>query len=210
MKNTHHNEKFNDNDQMNKNISSIDFSSVKIKFSGDKADDLIYKPDKFTDSFYQICQFKNEKTKLYPVRKVIFNEIYEPIQVFEKEYDAKTLRKFMHQNNNNKYKIYPVNKLTYLAPPNSSDFMCRHSDLTKDKIYNKWGNMQCYDSYNDFNYGGLQNTHTMASPGADISIQKRRVGDAPKKFYDGAPTDDNLFQINNNLIGKNVSKFKRI
>ena len=201
--------KFTDNDSSNKNISSIDFSSAKIKFSGDEAADLAYKPDKFTDSFYQICQYKNEKTKLYPVRKVIFNERYEPKRIFEKEYDAKTLKKFMHKNSNNKYKVYPINDLSFLSQPNSSDFMCRHSDLTKNKINNGWNYMQCFDSYNDYAYHGIQNTHTMASPGADISVQKRKVGSAPKQFYDGAPTDENLFQINNNLIGKNVSKYKR-
>ena len=202
MNNISKNGKFTDYDQTDKNTSSINFSSAKIKFTGDEAKDLTYKPDKFTNSFYQICQYKNEKTKLFPVRKVIFNEKYEPIRIFEKEYNAKTLKRFMQKNTNNKYKIYPINDLSFLEQPNNSDFMCRNSDLTKNKINNGWNHMQCFDSYNDYAYSGIQNTHTMASPGTNISVQKRKVGSAPKQFYDGAPTDKNLFQINNNLIGK--------
>jgi hypothetical protein len=201
---------FKNNTNKLKNVSELDFSSSKIKFVGETADDLEYKPSAFKDSFYQICQYKDPKTNMHKVRKVIFDEKYEPIGIFEKEYNTKIIKNFIKKSNNNKYKIYPINELSYLAPPNSSDFMCVHSDLTGQKINTKWNNMQCYDEYNDCAFGGILNSHTMASPGSEISIQKRKVGSAPKQFYDGAPTDDNLLQINNNLIGRNgMSKYKR-
>lgn len=203
---------FNDESANKLSVKSSvpNFSSAKIKFGGETADNLCYQPNKFKDSFYQICQFKDPKLDMHKVRKVIFNEAYEPIGIFEKEYDTQTIKKFIKKNNYNKYKVYPVNNLDYLAPPNSADFMSLHSDMTCQKINKNWDNMLCQDEYNDYAYGGILNTQTMASPGADISVQKRRVGSASKQFYDGSPTDDNLFMINNNLIGRNIPKHKRI
>jgi hypothetical protein len=188
--------------------SPIDFNSKKIKFTGDTAENLAYQPPTIKNSFYQICQIKNSE-KLYPVRKVIYNGNYEIVHVFEKTYDAKTIKKFLKSNSTNKYKMFPVNDLSLLALPNGSDFMGSHSDLTGKDMKPQWDNMMCNDEYNEYAYIGMQNVHTMASPGGDISIQRRRVGSAPKEFYDGAPTDDNLFQINNNLIGK-TSRHGRI
>jgi hypothetical protein len=172
-----------------------------IKFVGDTAENLAYQPTKFKDSFYQICQFKNPKTNLFSVRKVFFDEKYEIIDVFEKEYDTKTIKKFIKNNDNNKYRVFPTNDLSYLAYPNSSDFMNVHSDLTNKKISAQWNNMACYDSYDQYNYGGMVNTHTMASPGVEISKQRRPVGSASKEFYNGEPSKENLMRINNNLVG---------
>lgn len=183
-----------------KNSSIPDFSSKKIKFTGDTVDNLAYNPENFKNSFYQICQYKGKNSDLYQVRKVIFNEKFEIIKVFEKEYTAKTIEKFMKNNDSNKYKIYPISDLSTLALPNSSDFMAAHSDLTNKKINNKWVNLQCKDMYTDYNYGGMQNAHTMASPGSEISTLCRRVGGAPKEYYNGAPTMDNLFNISNNFV----------
>lgn len=204
----------NDNKIINnvnfKNMSGTDFSSAKIKFVGETAESLEYKPPTFKESFYQICQYKNPKTNMYEVRKVFFNEKYEHIGIFEKGYDIKTLKKFMKKTNRNKFKLYPVNELSYIAPPNGSDFMCAHSDLTGQKINTQWNGMLCYDTYNDYAYGGILNKHTMASPGAEISSQKRKIGNSPNQYYVGEPTIDNLEQINNNLIqNNNISKYKK-
>ena len=172
----------------------------KIKFVGDVAENLVYQPTPFNKSYYQICQFKNPKTNLYSVRKVFFNEQYKIIKVSEKEYDAKTVKKFMNNTNENKYKLFPTNNVSYLAHPTGSDFLNMCSDLTATKVCAKWDNMGCCDEYNQYNYCGLTNATTMASPGNEISKMRRKVGSAPKEFYDGAPTLDNLFQINNNQI----------
>jgi hypothetical protein len=193
--------KFSDDSMNNiKNSSTPDFSSTKIKFTGDTVDTLAYSPEIFKNSFYQICQYKGKNSDLYQVRKVIFNEKFEITKMFEKEYNAKTIEKFLKNNDPNKYKIYPIGDLKFLAPPNSSDFMASHSDLTNKKISNKWSNMQCKDMFTDYTYGGIQNAHTMASPGSEISALCRRVGAAPKEYYNGAPTMDNLFNISNNLV----------
>jgi hypothetical protein len=175
--------------------------SIKLKFSGDTVDNLAYQPNKFQDSFYQICQFKEkEPINLYMTRKVIFDEKYTILKIFEKKYDSRTLNKFLKNTNINKYKIYPTNDISYIELPNGSDLMNSRSDLSNNKSAPKWNNTECYDLYNNLVYGGMPNSNNMASPGADISNQIRKVGSADPKFYNGAPDKKNLMMINNNLV----------
>ena len=95
----------------------------KIKFAGDYAEDLTYSPLRFKDTFYQFCQIKNPDTDLYSTRKVIFNERYEIINAFEKEYNINMIKKFTRSTNPNKYKIFPTNDIKNVAYPNGADFM---------------------------------------------------------------------------------------
>jgi hypothetical protein len=175
--------------------------NIKLEFSGDTVDNLAYKPSQFQDSFYQICQFKEKDgSKLYMTRKVIFNEKYEILKMFEKKYDIRTLNKFLKNNNINKYKIYPTNDISYIELPNISDLMNKRSDLSNNKSAPKFLNTECYDLYNDLIYGGMPNSNNMASPGLDISTFTRKVGNTDSKFYNGTPDKKNLMMINNNLI----------
>jgi len=173
---------------------------TKIKFTGDTADDLSYQPDKFRGSFYQICRFKNENSNLYIVRKVIFNEKFEILKIFEKKYDIHTIKKFFKKTNANKYKIYPLYDVSNLECPSSADLMNSCSDLSNNTAAPRWNNTECHDLYNDIAYGGMQNCNNMASPGKNISNQTRKVGGADPSFYTGAPELKNLMMINNNLI----------
>jgi hypothetical protein len=174
--------------------------NIKFKFSGETAESLAYQPNKFQDSFYQICQFKDEESKLHMTRKVIFDERYEILKVFEKKYDTHTIKKFMKNTNINKYKLYPINDISYLEPPNSSDLINARSELSNNKSAPKWNNTECHDLSNDLVYGGMPNSNNMASPGANISSQTRKVGGANSNFYNGAPENKNLMMINNNLV----------
>ena len=175
-----------------------------IKFVGDTSDDLSFKPDKIRDSYYQICQFKNQYNKLYGTRKVIFDEKYDIIDSFEREYSLHKLKKFMKANSSaNKYRVYPVDDLKYISEPNSCDLMQVSSDLiNRDTKYtNKYQDKYGLDSFNDMAFGGINdNGNNFASPGQDISKHQREVGGAGKKFYNGKPSKDNLMQINNNLV----------
>ncbi len=170
-----------------------------MKFTGETAENLSYKPNKFNNSFYQICNFKNPFTNLYPTRKVIFNENFEIIKIFEKEYNFNTLNKFMETNGEtNKFTMHPTNDISCVDLPNVGDFMIISSDLINSTPNTKYQDKCGLDSFNEIAYGGMLNTYTMASPGASISKQTRKVGGADKSFYNGAPTNENLTQINNN------------
>jgi hypothetical protein len=173
--------------------------NIKFKYSGDNAESLTYKPQNFQNSFYQICQFKDESTNLYMTRKIIYNERYDILKIFEKKYDAKTIEKFLKNTNINKYKLYPVNNISYLEIPNVSDFMNANSELSNNKP--KTNDMNCYDSYNDLMFGKMPNSNIMAFVGNDISNQKKKIGNIDdSNFYNGAPNNKNLIMINNNLV----------
>ena len=94
---------------------------------------MSYNPNKKTSSFYQICQFKNEFTKQYPVRKVIVNELGDIIKCFEKEYSMKSIEAFCKSNRTNKYKLFPTNNLQYIGLPNPGDIFEVQSELLNNK-----------------------------------------------------------------------------
>ncbi len=185
--------------------------NIKLEFKGQTAENLEYSPDKFCDSFYQICQFKKEKESdkesnknkddTYMTRKVIFDQNFNVVKISEKSYDKKILNNFLKKANPNKYKIYPVNNLLYLELPNRCDFINVRSELSNNKSKPKFYNTECHDAFNGLIYGGMQNCNNMASPGLEISRQTRKVdGSDIPNFYNGAPTYNNLLMINNNLV----------
>ena len=92
-------------------------------------DGLTYSPPKITNSYYQICQFMNKKTKLFGIRKIIFNEKFDILQIIEKEYNSQTITKFVKNNATNKYKIFPTNDIKHIGIPNTSDLIEVQSDL---------------------------------------------------------------------------------
>lgn len=91
-------------------------------------DDMIYKPEKRIESFYQICQFKNNTDK-YSTRKIIFNEQGNILKAFEREYSGKKLEEFIKQNKTNKYKIYPTNDISFIDMPSGEEMICVCSEL---------------------------------------------------------------------------------
>ena len=103
-------------------------SQAKIRFK--KVDeDMVYKPKQRIDTYYQICQFKNQFTKKYGTRKVVFNELGEILKVYEKEYSTKKLESFMKHHRKNKYKIFPTNDINIVDLPNGADIICSCSEL---------------------------------------------------------------------------------
>ena len=113
-----------------------------IKFNKPN-DDMVYKPDKRIDSFYQICKFKNPTNKLHEVRKIIFNQLGDVLKISEKQYDSNKIKSFVHIHGQNKYKIYPVSSLQYLDLPNGNDMTEVQSELLN--------NNSTYYDYKKFN-----------------------------------------------------------
>lgn len=168
----------------------------KIKFVGNEIDDLTFKPEKSRNTFYQICQFKNPYTELYGTRKVIFNENYDIIQKFEKEYSIHKLRKFMKKNSEaNKYRVYPVNDINYIDIPNNSDLMMANSDLINRNVdsLNKTQDKNGFDSFNDMMFGSITNN------GNNFAMIEQNKH-AKRTVHANAPNKNNLSLINNNLV----------
>ena len=100
----------------------------KIKFIKNK-DDFEYNPKELIGTFYQFCQYKNPFTGKYSTRKIIFNEKYEIIKIFEKENSLKKINEYVKTHKLNKFKIYPTNSVDNIELPNGNDMMECFSEL---------------------------------------------------------------------------------
>jgi len=79
---------------------------------------------------------------MYETRKIVFDEEYEIIGVFEKQYDSKTIKKFINGAQVNKYKMYPVSTISCVAYPNKSDMtQARSALINNDGAYAGWQNI---------------------------------------------------------------------
>lgn len=112
----------------------------KIKFAK-QDDELLYNPQKFTDSYYQICQFKNPFTKLYETRKIIFNQNGDILQMFERSYKLDDLEKFMKSHKTNKYKMFPTKEMSEVALPAVHDMLETRSELLNNNS-KKYANLK--------------------------------------------------------------------
>lgn len=108
----------------------------KIKFIKNK-EDLEYNPKELIGTFYQFCQYKNNFTEKYSTRKIIFNEKYEILKIFEKEYSLEKINEYTKTHKLNKYKIYPTDSVDNIGLPNGNDMMECFSELLncKEKEY---------------------------------------------------------------------------
>ena len=110
----------------------------KIRFKKND-DEMVYNPEHRIDTYYQICQFKNEFTKQYGVRKIAFDEQGTILRVYESERSAKKIEEFVKHHRPNKFKMYPVNDISYVELPNGNDMVEVQSELLNND-YRIYGN----------------------------------------------------------------------
>jgi hypothetical protein len=113
--------------------SNIRFSNVKNSMGTGLLDNMAYNPDKRTDTYYQLCQFKNPYTGNYGTRKIIFNEKGDVLKIYEKEYSKKRVEEFVKSHRHNKFKVYPVSDIKTVSMPNGNDMMETQSELLNSK-----------------------------------------------------------------------------
>lgn len=89
-----------------------------------------YNPDKMRNTFYQICSYKNENN-MYYVRKFLFDENGIIKNHIIREYPKEKIEKFMKENVEIKYKIFPVSDFNLVSFPAVGDFVYILSDLMK-------------------------------------------------------------------------------
>jgi hypothetical protein len=102
---------------------------IHYKFISEKPSDFEYNPKKELYSFYQICQFRNEQSRKYEVRKVIFNEHGVILKAYEKGYPKFRLDKFMEKTKLHKYKMYPVSSIKLVSLPDPNNIFSVRSEL---------------------------------------------------------------------------------
>ena len=109
-------------------------SMSKMEYKFKKQDpELCYKPEKIEFSFYQICSFKNNNTKKYSVRKIVFDENNEIIKMYENEYSEKLLNKFIKKSPKHKYKIYATSDLNMIDLPTNDQILNSNSEILNNK-----------------------------------------------------------------------------
>ena len=92
-----------------------------------KSHDMCYNPPKVEYSFYQICSYPDNG--FFNVRKIIYNESFEAVDIYEKPYPKKKIEKFLERTATNKYQMYPTISLKMISLPNSNQIIAANSSL---------------------------------------------------------------------------------
>ena len=101
----------------------------QYKFVTEGPEIFEFNPDKHLYSFYQVCQFRNNYSKKYEVRKVVFDQNGEIIKTFEKGYPKSKLSNFLKIQTPQKYALYPVANLSLIDLPNPNNLFGASSEL---------------------------------------------------------------------------------
>lgn len=92
-----------------------------------KNPDMAYNPPKIEYSFYQICSYPDNG--FFHTRKIIYNEQFMPVDMYEKPYPKKKIQKFIEKTPNHKYEMYPTNSLELIGLPNPNQIISANSKL---------------------------------------------------------------------------------
>ena len=106
-------------------------TNIKYNFKRNKDPDMCYKPPPAEFTYYQICQFPNQVTGKYGVRRIKLNEHYEIIESKEKDYIKKKVEKFIERIPENKYFTYPSYSISMVALPRPDQLIGANSELLK-------------------------------------------------------------------------------
>jgi hypothetical protein len=87
-----------------------------------------------TFTFYQIAQFKNPYTNLYEVRKVVMDKDGNVVHTFDKQYTKEILEKYMQNNPNSKFSVYPVYDIGLVGLPSSTEICILLSPLINAEV----------------------------------------------------------------------------
>lgn len=103
--------------------------AVRTRNQIPKHNECKYNPDPIEFSFYQICGYPQEG--FYNVRKIIYNEKLEPLDIYDKLYPKKKLEKFIEKTPQRKYQIYPTISTKSIGLPHPNQILCANSNLLK-------------------------------------------------------------------------------
>lgn len=108
-----------------------------------KQDELYYKPEPTINKYYQACLFKNPWTNKFHIRKIVFDEMGECIDVSEHKLSTSQFEKFKKKYKSNQYKCYSTYSLSDVNLPKGGEMLTAESSLL--------GNEQVsYDGYMQF------------------------------------------------------------
>ena len=122
-------------------IIKVLYNKMQVNFI-EKDIQMLYKPKKKIQTFYQICKFENKYNKIN-VRKINIDEFGNFSNIQEKDYHFEKINKFIKNQRVNKYKLYPTNDLSLVSLPNPNEIFSSMSELL-----NKNNNYTGFSNYN--------------------------------------------------------------
>ena len=105
-------------------------NKTRFTLETQKDDDLHYQPENRQFSFYQICKYSVDKK--HHVRKVIYNELGDPILKKESHIDTKKIEKFLKKCPTYKFTIYPAYNLDIVGMPEDNEILTAKSQILNE------------------------------------------------------------------------------
>ena len=106
-------------------------SQQKTRYNIKRRDpEMTYKPKQVEYSYYQICSYPSDG--FYEVRKLIYSEKYEIVDIYEKMYPKKKINTFIKNTHQYKYCMYPTPSLKLVSYPNPEQIITANSSLLND------------------------------------------------------------------------------
>ena len=95
--------------------------------------ELHYKPNKNINKFHQVCLFANPHTNKYQIRRFLFNEYGECIEVTDHHLSKNNFDKFKRKYKSNEYKCYATYTLNNIKPPLIGEMLSAESELLRNQ-----------------------------------------------------------------------------
>ena len=90
---------------------------------------LHYKPEKQIIKFHQVCLFKNPHTHKYHIRRFVYNELGECIEMSDHHLSQHNFDKFKKKYKPNEYRCYQTYTLNNVPPPKGGETLMAGSEL---------------------------------------------------------------------------------
>ena len=103
--------------------------NIKLNSNISSQSDMVYNPDAVTFNYYQICFYPNPNTGEISVRRLTFNQYFQVVDVKQKTYNQKKVKKFIQSIPKSRYCIYPTYNIDMVGYPNPDQIINCNSKL---------------------------------------------------------------------------------
>jgi hypothetical protein len=100
-----------------------------IVFRRGKEQDMIYNPPKKLYKFYQICQFPRPDNHLYTIRRYVFNEACELLDVTTYDFKREEVKRFLKTLKIYQYRLCGTFDITTFGCPTEGDIQIMQSEI---------------------------------------------------------------------------------
>lgn len=98
-------------------------------FKRGKEEDMVYSPLKKLFKYYQICQFPKPNTHLYTIRRFIYNEVGDLVDVSTNDFKKEQIKGFIKTLKLNQFKMIGSFDIDFFPYPNDGDVQLLQSSI---------------------------------------------------------------------------------